>query len=190
MMALIMEREFIDKAVQYLVEKQNFLDDKIIHPGSDAVIWGADFAHSRGGFISPAMFKDMFFSGNKTRVDNIKNKHGKYVVKHCCGDVNKFLDQFVELGYDCYQSIQLSGGRDLADVKQRIGDKLVLWGGVPVELIIEGTMGEVREAVRQAMEIGKDNGRFILGTTHSIAVGSNYDNFMTMIDEYWKHCDY
>ena len=190
MMALINKRDFIDKATRFLVEKQNALDEKMIHPKSDAVIWGADFAYNSGGFISPTMFRELFFDANKSRVENIHNKHGKFVVKHCCGNVNKFLDMFVELDYDCYQSIQQSGGMDLAHVKQKIGDKMVLWGGVPVELIINGTMNEVRKEVRTAMTNAKENGRFILGTTHTIAVGSNYDNFMAMVDEYWKHCDY
>jgi hypothetical protein len=190
LMALIDNREFIEKSTQYLVGKQNRLDEKMIHPQSDAVIWGADFAHNRGGFISPKMFRDMFFEPNKARIENIKKKHNKYIVKHCCGNVNKFLDLFVELEYDCYQSIQQSGGMDLADVKARIGDKMVLWGGVPVELVIGGTMDEVRREVRTAMANAKEGGRFILGTTHTIAVGSNYDNFMAMVDEYWKHCDY
>lgn len=190
MMSLITERDFIDKATRFLVKKQNALDEKMVHPKSDAIIWGADFAYSRGGFISPTMFRQMFFSANRQRVENIKTKHGKFVVKHCCGDVNKFLDLFVELDYDCYQSIQQSAGMDLATVKKKVGDKMVLWGGVPVELILAGTMDEVRKAVRLAMNIGKENGRFILGTTHSIAVGSNYDNYMAMIDEYWRHCYY
>ncbi len=190
MMALITKREFIDKATDYLVKKQNLLDRRMIHPESDAIIWGADFAFNSGGFISPDMFRDIFFEANKARVDNVKQNHGKYVVKHCCGNVNKFLDLFVELGYDCYQSIQQSGGMDLAEVKQRIGDTMVLWGGVPVELIIGGSMDEVRREVRTAMANAKDGGRFILGTTHTIAVGSNYDNFMAMVDEYWSCCDY
>jgi hypothetical protein len=172
MMALVGEKEFIEKATRFLVDKQNALDKKMIHPKSDAVIWGADFAYNIGGFISPAMFREMFFAPNKARVENIKNIHKKYVVKHCCGNVNKFLDMFVELGYDSYQSIQQSGGMDLADVKKRIGNQLVLWGGVPVELIIGGTMDEVRKEVRTAMEHAKENGRFILGTTHTIAAGS------------------
>jgi hypothetical protein len=190
LMSLVEKRDFIIKSARYLVKKQNALDDKFIHPKSDAVIWGADFAYNKGGFISPAMFQDMFFAPNRARVENIKNKHGKYVVKHCCGNVNQFLDIFVDLGYDCYQSIQQSGGMDLADVKKRIGDRMVLWGGVPVELIFEGTMEEVRKETRNAMENAKENGRFILGTTHSIAVGAIYDNFMAMVDEYWKRCEY
>lgn len=190
MMALITKRDFIESATKYLLEKQNRLDRKMIHPKSDAIIWGADFAFNSGGFISPQMFRDLFFEANKARVDNVKEQHGKYVVKHCCGNVNQFLDLFVELGYDCYQSIQQSAGMDLGDVKERIGDKMVLWGGVPVELIIGGTMDGVRREVRTAMDKAKDNGRFIMGTTHTIAVGSNYDNFMAMVDEYHQCCDY
>ncbi len=190
MMALITKRDFIEKSTSYLVEKQNLLDQKMIHPQSDAIIWGADFAFNSGGFISPDMFRDIFFEANKARVDNIKQNHGKYVVKHCCGNVNQFLDLFIELGYDCYQSIQQSGGMDLAEVKRRIGDTMVLWGGVPVELVIGGSMDEVRREVRAAMANAKAGGRFILGTTHTIAVGSNYDNFMAMVDEYQQICDY
>lgn len=190
MMALITNRDFIEKATEYLIRKQNRLDEKMIHPKSDAVIWGADFAFNTGGFIGPEMFRDIFFDANRARVENVKKKHGKYVVKHCCGNVNQFLDLFVELGYDCYQSIQQSAHMDLAEVKRKIGDTMVLWGGVPVELIIGGSMDEVRREVRAAMNNAKANGRFILGTTHSIAVGSSYDNFMAMVDEYWKHCNY
>jgi hypothetical protein len=190
MVALITKRDFIEKATRYLVEKQNKLDKKMIHPKSDAIIWGADFAYNSGGFISPQMFRDLFFEANRARVDNVKKAHGKFVVKHCCGNVNQFLDLFVELGYDCYQSIQQSAGMDLREVKERVGNDLVLWGGVPVELIIGGTMDEVRQEVRSAMANAKEHGRFILGTTHTIAVGANYDNFMAMVDEYHQCCDY
>ena len=79
---------------------------------------------------------------------------------------------------------------DLREVKDRIGGEVVLWGGVPVELILDGTMDEVRREVRTAMDIAKKNGRFILGTTHTIAVGANYDNFMAMVDEYHQCCHY
>ena len=54
----------------------------MIHPQSDAIIWGADFAYNSGGFIGPQMFRDIFFEANKARVDNVKNKHGKGVNGH------------------------------------------------------------------------------------------------------------
>jgi hypothetical protein len=40
------------------------------------------------------------------------------------------------------------------------------------------------------MACAKPGGRFILGASHSIAVGTKYDNFMAMLDEYTKLCQY
>jgi hypothetical protein len=40
------------------------------------------------------------------------------------------------------------------------------------------------------MEQYKAGGRWIFGSTHSIAVGTHYDNFMAMADEFVKLRDY
>ena len=79
---------------------------------------------------------------------------------------------------------------DICEVKRSHGDKITLWGGVAVEHVLGGTAEQVRQDVRRAMSCAKSGGRFILGTSHSVAVGSNYDNYMAMLDEYHKWCDY
>ena len=40
------------------------------------------------------------------------------------------------------------------------------------------------------MEIAKRGGGYILGASHSIAVGAKYDNFMAMLDEFVALRDY
>ncbi len=97
---------------------------------------------------------------------------------------------FVEIGYDCYQSIQPTADMDIAEVKKKYGRKIALWGGVPVEEMVGGTPEQVRRSVRRAMEVAKPGGGFILGTSHSVAVGSRYDNFMAMLDEHAKLASY
>ncbi len=72
----------------------------------------------------------------------------------------------------------------VGDLKKEVGDKLTLWGGVPVEELILGTPASVREAVRRAMEAAAPGGGFILGPSHSVAYGTKYDNFMAMLDEF------
>ena len=94
------------------------------------------------------------------------------------------------IGYDAYQSIQGTASMDIAEVKARYGDRITLWGGVALERLQSGTPEEVRADVRRAMECAKPGGRFILGSSHSIAVGTKYDNFMAMLDEYHKLADY
>jgi len=91
---------------------------------------------------------------------------------------------FVDAGYDVYQSIQASASMDLGEVKKKYGDKLALWGGVRVEHLVSGTPEDIRRDAEYAFQVGPPGGGYIFGDTHSIAVGTKYDNFMAMLDAY------
>ncbi len=79
---------------------------------------------------------------------------------------------------------------DICRLKKTHGKKLALWGGVRLENLVAGTPEDVRRDVRRAMECAKPGGRFILGASHSIAVGTRYENFLALIDEYEKTAAY
>ncbi|MBN1348376.1 hypothetical protein JXJ21_03140 [candidate division KSB1 bacterium] len=189
-MEMLDHPDIVHAAAKYALASQNQADEIMIHPDGDGVLWGDDFASTSGPFISPDMFRKFFLEPNRTRVNRLKNDFGLKVLKHACGNNWKLLDVFVEIGYDCYQSIQHTAGMDIRKVKAAYGEKLTLWGGVPVEYLMSGTADEVRQSVRYAMKYARQGGRFILGTSHSIAVGSNYENYMAMLDEYDKLADY
>jgi uroporphyrinogen-III decarboxylase len=123
-------------------------------------------------------------------VENLHSKFGKKVILHSCGNVNSYLDFFVEMGFDAYQSIQGSAAMDLCAVKKKYGNRFSLWGGVSLEILVAGTPADVRGDVRRAMKCAKPGGRFILGTSHSVAVGSRYENFLALVDEYQKTAAY
>lgn len=181
--------ETIRAATDYFLRQQNMADEVMIHPDADAVLWGADFGHKTGPFISPKMFRELFLEPNKARVENVK-RFGKKVLKHCCGNTHALLDFFLEIGYDAYQSIQPTADMDICALKKSVGDKITLWGGVAVENMVGGTPEDIRHDVRRAMQCAREGGRFILGTSHSVAVGSKYDNYMAMLDEYHKLREY
>lgn len=187
---LIQNPDVVKAATAYSLKRQNLADEVMVHPDADGVLWGGDFGYKTGPFISPAMFREFFLEANKLRVKNLHEKYDLKVLKHCCGNVNSLLDSFIEIGYDAYQSIQSTAHMDICRIKESYGDKITLWGGVALENIISGTAEEVRQDVRRAMKCAKPGARFILGTSHSVAVGSNYDNYMAMLDEYHKLCDY
>jgi uroporphyrinogen-III decarboxylase len=177
-------------ATAHLVRQQNLADAAFIHPDSDAVMWAEDLGYKTGPLIGPAMFRDFFLAANKERVRNVKGKFGKKILKHCCGNINMLMDFFVDIGFDAYQSIQPTAGMDICRLKKDYGDRIALWGGVAVEHLVGGTPEDVRADVRRAMACAKPGGRFILGASHSIAVGTKYDNFKAMLDEYAKLCQY
>ena len=187
---LLQNPDIVKAATKYMLAQQNRADEVLVHPEADGVLWAQDWGYKTGPFISPVMFKEIFLEANKARVENLHNKYGKKVLKHCCGNTQQLLDFFIEIGFDAYQSIQPTAGMDICEVKKAYGDKITLWGGVAVENIIAGTADDVRWDVRRAMHFAKPGGRFILGISHSVAVGSKYENYMAMLDEYHKLCDY
>ncbi|MBP1660958.1 MAG: methylcobalamin:coenzyme methyltransferase [Candidatus Aminicenantes bacterium] len=177
-------------ATAALVRRQNAADEVFIHPDSDAVLWAEDLGYKTGPLIGPAMFREFFLEANKARARNVKERHGKRILKHCCGNINLLLDFFIEIGFDAYQSIQPTAGMDICRLKRDYGDRIALWGGVAVEHLVGGTPEDVRADVRRAMECAKPGGRFILGASHSVAVGTKYDNFLALLDEHAKLCQY
>lgn len=176
-------------AVYYM--KKGFNDDKYyIRKGQDATLWGQDFSYKTGPLISPASFRELVLPFAKERITGIKDKYRMPVIKHACGNNWELMDMFLEIGYDCYQSIQYTASMDIKDVKEKYGDRICLWGGMPLEALIGGTRDEIKEYTAYAVESAKAGGGFIFGSSHSVAVGTNYDNYMTMLDEFEKVRDY
>jgi hypothetical protein len=187
---LVEQPELIEAATVRVRREQDLADGVLIHPESDAVLVAYDFGHKTGPFVGPEMFRRTFLEANQARVRRIHRDFGKTVILHSCGNVNSYLDFFAEMEIDGYQSIQRSAGMDLGRLKKSHGGRFALWGGVSLENLVAGTPDDVRRDVRRAMDLAKEGGRFILGTSHSIAVGCRYDNVLAMIDEYHKRAEY
>jgi hypothetical protein len=181
-MELVMRPDQVKDAYLSKVAKANAHDKYFIRLGQSGIIWGTDLACQNGPMLGPQMYRDLFLDGFSQRIASVKSL-GQTVIKHMCGNNWPLLDAMVEAGIDCYQSVQHSAGMDIAEVQRQYKEKFVVWGGLPVEYLIDGTTEDVRKAVQKVMTEVAPNGRFIFGTTHSIAVGTKYDNFMAMMDE-------
>lgn len=189
-LALVEDPELVAAATDFTLAEQNLADESLVQPDADAVLVAYDFGHKTGPFISPEMFRRYFLEANAARVKRLHETFGKTVILHSCGNVNSYLDLFLAIGFDAYQSIQESAGMDIYGLKKTHGKKITLWGGVRLENLVAGTPEDVRRDVRRAMECAKSGGRFILGASHSIAVGTRYENFLALIDEYEKTAAY
>jgi uroporphyrinogen decarboxylase len=96
------------------------------------------------------------------------------------------LGQFIEAGVDGYQSIQTTCAMSIQSIAKEYGDKLCIWGAMPLETLIQLEPHDVKKAVRKCCEEAKLAKGFIFGPSHSIAYGTKYENFMTMLDEFEK----
>ncbi|MBT6148399.1 MAG: hypothetical protein HN712_25185 [Gemmatimonadetes bacterium] len=178
-----LEPELVLAANRRSVEQQAMQDEYCIRPGVAGVLMEQDMAGTNGPLVSPSMFEELCQPFLKQRVAQVK-QHTSQVVFHNCGNNIPLMEMFIDAGIDCYQSLQTTAGMEVGLLKERFGDDLAFWGGVPLELLIDGEADEVRTAVREAMEAGAPGGGFILGPSHSIAMNTKYENFMAMLDEF------
>ena len=183
-----LQPEVVLAAGRRSVERQNQLDPYHIRPHAPGVLVEQDMAGSNGPLISPQMFREMCLPLLKERIGRVK-EHVPQVIFHNCGNNIPLMDMFIECGVDCYQSLQTTAGMEVGLLKENFGDHLCFWGGVPLELLIDGTPDQVRRAVRTALERGAPGGGFILGPSHSIAKNAKYDNFLAMLDEFVSRRD-
>jgi len=177
--------EIVHAAARQSVQRQNQEDAWRIRPGQDAVFFEQDMAASKGPMISPEMFREFCLPSMKERVGRVRS-FGKQTILHNCGNNRSLMDQFVEAGVQCYQSLQSIPDMAIGGLKRDFGKRMAFWGGLSLEVLITGTPEDCRANVRQAMEAGAPGGGFILGPSHSIAKGTPYDNFMAVLDEYTR----
>jgi uroporphyrinogen-III decarboxylase len=114
--------------------------------------------------LSRKIFDD-FVRPYDERLIRIAKNAGKYVLYHDCGKADALLESFVEMGIDYLEPITpiaASGDLDPVDVKQRIGEKVCIRGGVNHHIVTRGTADEVREEVRRCLEIFSPGGGYML----------------------------
>ncbi len=183
LMLMAEQPELLDRALRSSLIRAQVEQARWVNRGFDGVLDGTDWAFRSGPFMSPGMWRRFCYPALEANVQ-AAHQAGLVYAQHACGNNWAILAGFMEAGVDCYQSIQATADMDLTKVRQATRERMALWGGVLVEHLVSGTPEDVRQDVRAAMEVAKEGGGFILGATHSIAVGTRYENFMAMLDEF------
>jgi uroporphyrinogen decarboxylase len=146
--------------------------------GVDGIMPCGDLGSSTGMLASPQIYRDMVYPWNKAMSDEA-HRHGLKILKHCCGQVWPVIGELAEV-YDAYEGIQASGGMDIKRLKEEVGDRLCLWGGIWHEHIILGTPQDIRDDARYAFQYAAPGGGYIMGSSHSLAVDAKAENIWEM----------
>ena len=149
-----------------------------VHLGVDGIMPAGDLGSSTSLLASPAIYRQMVYPWHKAHVAEA-HKHGLLVLKHCCGHTWPIIDELAEV-YDAYEGIQASGGMDIKRLKERVGNEITLWGGIWHEHIIMGTPEDIHNDARYSFQYAAPGGGYIMGSTHSLAVGAKVGNILEM----------
>jgi hypothetical protein len=146
---------------------------------------GTDFGTQNGPFLSSAKYRDLFLPYQK-RINGWIHRHTPWkTFMHCCGGITPLLDAMVEAEFDILNPVQCSAkGMDARALKEHYGDQLVFWGGgVDTQKTLPfGKPQEVRDQVRERIEIFGPGGGFVFCTIHNIQANTPIENVLAMFE--------
>jgi len=113
--------------------------------------------------MSPRDFHD-FVTIIDRPINDLVHKHGRWTCIHCHGKLDKVLEEFIEIGVDILEPVEAPPGGNvaLADVKRRIGDKVILMGNMPYEAIISWPPDRIETRVKADCEAAMAGGSYIM----------------------------
>lgn len=151
------------------------------------IVWisGTDFGTQNSEFLSRDLFQKLYKPYYKRINDWVHNNTQWKTFYHSCGCVVDLLDDFVDMGMDILNPVQLSANRmDARMLKDKYGEKLVFWGGGvdTQETLPRGTPEQVKEQVMERLEILSEGGGYVFNTIHNIVGNTPIENIVATFD--------
>jgi len=132
------------------------------------IFGGEDITTNHGPFIHPKLLRELFFPYLTRIVKAFRKQDIKYVF-HSDGDLWPLLDDFLAAGVQGMHPLEPFCGMDLLKVKERIGDRVVLFGNIDCSGTLPlGTVEDVtKEVIERIKEAGPGSG-YVLGSSSEI----------------------
>ncbi|MHB1485651.1 MAG: uroporphyrinogen decarboxylase family protein [Saccharofermentanales bacterium] len=145
----------------------------------DSVFWCDDMGYKGTTFFSVDTYRDFLKPAHKKAVEWAHNK-GLKAHLHSCGNVMNFVPEFIDLGIDGLNPLEVKAGMDPAKLKNEYGDKLLLHGGINSMLWTD--IDVIEEEMRQLVPVLMESGGFIFSSDHSVPMDVSLDNFTKITD--------
>ncbi len=147
------------------------------------VIWG-DVAYRKGLFFSPNYWREYFKPWVKAMVEHCHTQ-GLPVIYHGCGNVSAIFDDYVEMGVDAYNPLEVKAGMDVVELRRRYGHRIGFCGNLDVQTWERGDHRQIRAEILRKLHAAQGGG-LIFQSDHSVTsavCGRTYDYVVKLIRE-------
>lgn len=148
-------------------------------------ITGADFGMQGGTLISPRTYRKLYQPFHKQLNDWVHANTTWKTFIHSCGSVINLVEDFIASGFDILNPVQTSAANmDPRELKRRFGDRIAFWGGgVDTQQVLPyGTPDQVRQQVRERIEIFGAGGGYVFNTVHNVQPNTPIENVVAMYE--------
>jgi uroporphyrinogen decarboxylase len=182
-------KSVIEKVVELLLEHNRGELRKYLDAVGEYIqivgIGGEDLGSEIGPFINPKEWRELFRPAVEELVKEIKSRTKCYVMIHSCGSIKPFIPDFIEMGIDILNPVQISAkNMDPHELKKEFGDDITFWGGGcdTQHVLPFASPREVKEHVKKLVNIFKEGGGFIFNQVHNIQPGIPPENIIAMFE--------
>jgi uroporphyrinogen decarboxylase len=156
-----------------------------VGPYVDVVAFGDDVAFHDRPMIDLERYRRLLKPRHQQMIDLIKEKSRAKVLYHCCGAVKPLVEEFIEIGVDALNPVQVSsaGMGNTAKLKAEFGDRICFWGAIDTQRVLPmGTPDDVRTEVQQRIRDLAPGGGYVLASVHNIQEDVPPENILAMAD--------
>lgn len=147
-----------------------------------AIFPGDDMGFRSATLVSPAVLRKYFLPWHK-RFAGLAHAHGVPYFLHSCGNLEKIMPDLID-------TVRLDGKHSYEDAilpverfQEKYGQRIAVLGGMDINILSAGSPQDVRERVRQLVNVCGPRGRFAIGSGNSIPDYVPVTNYLAMMDE-------
>ena len=151
------------------------------------IVWG-DVAYNNGMLFSPAYWRKYFKPGVKAIIDAC-HEYGIPLIYHGCGDVGEIFEDFIEMGADAYNPLQVNAGMDAVQLRRTYGHSIALSGNMGVIDWAEKSFGDLKAIVLRKLNAAKGGG-YIFQSDNAVpdtVSVERYEYVLGLIREYGRY---
>lgn len=135
--------------------------------------------------MRPARFREMLKPYMQELFSFIKSNSDVFILLHTDGAVRPFIPDFIEMGVDAVNPVQVSAaGMDPKELKREFGQDISFWGAAcnSQAVLPFGTPEEVSDEVRRRIDQLAPGGGFVFAPIHNIQPEVPVKNVVAMYE--------
>jgi len=151
------------------------------------VIWG-DVAYKQNLFFSPAYWRK-YFKPWVAQMTVEAHAAGLPVIYHGCGNVKAILPDYIEMGVDAYNPLEVKAGMDAVELRRQYGHRIGFCGNSDIQVWESGDRRAIQREVLRKLNAGKGGG-LIFQSDHSVSSGvsgETYDYIVNLVREHGRY---
>ena len=154
---------------------------------SGMYIWG-DVAYVNGMLFSPELWREVF-KPITSRIIAACHDAGLMTIYHGCGNATQIYDDYIEIGLDGYNPLEVKSKLDVVQLKERFGGRLAFVGNIDVRELESGDRDRIKRQVLYKLQAAV-NGGLIVQSDHSVTsqvAPESYAYMAELVREYGKY---